>query len=206
MPNNMRGSRGQLILKFLEDNYPKTYSKNELAAALKLPPISTYRVLTQILVPSGGVLADTSRSPIHYQYIKGAKINIWPPLQLLDNPQTEVVIKPQFDNLLAISTDYKTPPIKLPIAVIYAAIFCMEIDDPEERANYLEWLEATAIKLHQYYLAYRIIRTIQALPLKDRRIEKFGISNKLPNQPKDDEMSMTILFKQELKSFLKQIP
>lgn len=206
MPNNMRGTRGEKVLTFLKETYPKTYSKNELAAIHKIPEISMYRILTEILVPTGGVKEDATRRPNHYQYVPGAKINIWPPFEYRDEPEKEVSLKPLFDRLLELSTEYKTPPLQLPAAIIYATIYCMEISDPDERVRYLEWLDATAAKLKQYYIAYRLIKSVQALPIQNRRIEKFGIENKLPGQDNEDQMSMTILFQHELDKLLKQIP
>ena len=142
---------------------------------------------------------DRTRSPWFYSYKKGSKPNIWPAFKFLDNPQSEMLVRDVTEMYLIESKDYKLPQKELAQSIIFAALYGMEHEDVEQ---YNEWLEATATKLRAYYLAYRVIRTIQNMPVRERKLETWGINNKQPTQDKDDQMTMSIAVRDTFKDLL----
>lgn len=203
MPTSLRPQRAQLIITHLMET-KKSYSLDTIAADLKLSKMAVHRSM-DILISAGVITVDRTRSPWFYSYKKGSKPNIWPAFKFNDQPQTELGVKDVCDHLLSKSKNYILPQISFEEKIIYAALFGMGLEDSDHRAQYDEWLEATATKLYRYYLAYRVIRTIQNMQGRERDLARWGIENKLPGQEKDDQMSMSLVFQQMFKELLDEL-
>lgn len=203
MTASLRAARAQSIITYLMEK-KKGYSLEALAAELKLPKMAVHRSM-DILISAGVVDIDRTRSPWFYSYKKGAKPNIWPAFKFNDQPQEEMSVKNVCDSLLTLSTDYKLPNLTLQQKLMFATLYGMGLEDSDHIAQYNEWLEATAAKLYQYYLAFRTIKTIQNMQGRERDLARWGIEKKLPNQDKDDNYNMSLVFQQMFKEILDEL-
>ena len=158
----MRAERAQTIITFLMET-KKGYSLDSLAAELKLPKMAVHRSM-DILISAGVITVDRTRSPWFYSYKKGSKPNIWPAFQFHDNPQAELPVRDICEELFSKTKDYKLPDLKIGTKLTFTALYGMGLDDSDHREQYNEWLAAMATKLRAYYLAYRVIKTIENLP------------------------------------------
>jgi hypothetical protein len=205
MPENMKPQRAALIAQYLMDiKIPQT--ADQITAHFKWGHSGTARSLP--LVKAWGILIkDTSRMPYTYQYKKGATINFYPPFEYKDTPEKEQAIYEPCNSFINQTTrDWTTPSRTLGPLLTLCAIYGMGVEEQSQRQEYDEWLEAIAVKLRQYYIAYRIVKSIQAMPARDRNLSKWGIPNKLKGQDKDDTMTMSVQFAQSFKKLLELIP
>jgi hypothetical protein len=198
MPTSLRAERAQTIMKFLTDKYPKAYTIDQLAAETKIPRIGVSRSMP-LLTSSNAVRIDKTRSPWMYQYNKGAKINIYPPVELKPVEDSQMNIHTPCFNLHEATKDWKTPPIRKGTAITYAAIYGMGLDDPENREEYIEWLEQASKKLYDYYRAYRLIETIRSMSIKERKLERWGIE---PRKNRGDDADFPRMFLEASRTIL----
>lgn len=201
--SNKRPERANQILKYLMEIHPKAMSRAQIAAHFKWNESAVQRSMP-ILTKTGVVHVDRTRSPEYFSWVKGSNPNIWPLFEFKDAVEKEINVRGFTEKFLSETKDWRIPQRTTPNLVILAALYGMEMD-PSDREKYEEWLRAIAAKLRPHYLAYRIIKTIQEIPDRNRRLEIWGINSKQPGQSKDDEMSMTILFSQMLKQLLEDL-
>lgn len=180
----------------------KGYSLEDLAVEIKLPKMAVHRSM-DILISAGVINVDRTRSPWFYSYKKGAKPNIWPAFKFNDKPQEELPVRDITEVLLSQTKDYVLPERNVATHLIFAALYGMELEDV---SAYEEWIEAVAAKIRAFYLAYRVIKTIQTIPVRERKLETWGINNKAPDQDSEDNMTMSLAYKQMFKDLLAQIP
>src|SRR5215471_3588972 len=144
MPPNLRVLRGQTIMNFLQENYPKWYTRKELAKLLNIPQASLDRIITTRLNPSGQINVDTTYGLERIQYRRGAKVVVAAPFKFIDELPSEMNIWIICEEYL-MEADQSTgplPPQRFAKNVMQAMMYGMALTDPADRQAYMEFVAA----------------------------------------------------------------
>ena len=200
MTDNMRPKRAADILKYLMDEN-KSYTQAELAEHFGIHPTVMKRVLA-FAETSGALDIDKTRQPYLYKYRKGATPNFYSAFTFRDNPETEMSVRDQCNDLLShVGEDWKLPPMNAGLGTIFAALICAHLEDNDSQDQYEEFLDAVAAKPRHYYVAYRVVKTMQSMSRRERITQKDGIQYK----KSDPDVDLRLILRDNFKNILKVI-
>jgi len=155
----------------------KAYTLQQLCEHFNWKSKETARRSLEILERAGVIEADRIRYPHTFKW-NGKPPTVWPPFEFHDPPQLELAIRDNCEHIFTHTMEWELPNIEGAAQLIYAAIFCLGLEEPDAIQSYEAWLETARQKLRQYYLAYRVIATIQTLTAQERKLERWGIRSK----------------------------
>jgi len=200
MTRKLETERAYQILKLMQET-KKAYTIKELCNHFKLHTEQVKRAIAHIN-RAGGLEIDAMRQPYVYKWNGKTTPTIHPPFEFIEDTQKEISIRENCMDMFTKLAEWEMPATAMPSPIIYAAIFCMGLSDPDYIASYNEWLEQAAIKLRQYHLAYRIIQTIQSLPQQKRKLETWGIQFK----KEEPFIDLAMIYHARLAELLERIP
>src|SRR5215471_11451675 len=144
MTASQKVARGQDIMNFLQENYPKWYTRKELSQLLNIPLASLNRVITTRLIPSGQINVDNTYGLDRIQYKRGAKVTVAAPFKFIDEVPSEMNIWIICEEYL-MAADQSTgplPPQMFAKNVMQAMMYGMALTDPADRQAYMEFVAA----------------------------------------------------------------